>query len=131
MKAGPRGRPARGGRHPQRAALAQIGRSRTGVGNVRVFTLIDHGDLIIPAGNYFVLGDNRNDSEDSRYWGFVPRANIVGNPIVIYFSLQQPDTDDISDFGDENLSPTLKPTPPQPIHTRHGLDARCTLITCS
>ena len=57
-------------------------------------SLIDNGELIIPTGNYFVMGDNRNDSEDSRYWGFVPREAIVGKPLVIYFSLQQHDGDD-------------------------------------
>jgi signal peptidase I len=44
------------------------------------------GELIVPAGSYFVLGDNRDDSQDSRYWGFVPRANIVGRPLLIYWS---------------------------------------------
>jgi signal peptidase I len=62
---------------------------------IRMRTLIDNGELIIPAGNYFVLGDNRNDSEDSRYWGFVPRADIVGRPLLVYFSLRQ-GTDDSS-----------------------------------
>lgn len=56
---------------------------------IRMRNLIDDGELIIPAGNYFVLGDNRNDSEDSRYWGFVPRGDIVGKPLLIYFSLHQ------------------------------------------
>jgi signal peptidase I len=42
----------------------------------------------VPADSYFVLGDNRNDSEDSRYWGFVPRDAIVGKPFLIYFSLR-------------------------------------------
>jgi signal peptidase I len=51
-------------------------------------TLISHGELTVPADSYFVLGDNRNDSEDSRYWGFVPRAAIVGKPFLIYFSLR-------------------------------------------
>jgi len=58
---------------------------------IRMRNLIDDDELIIPAGNYFVLGDNRNDSEDSRYWGFVPQENIVGRPLMIYFSLRQAD----------------------------------------
>lgn len=56
---------------------------------IRMHKLIENGDLIVPSGSYFVLGDNRNDSEDSRYWGFVPREAIVGEPLLIYFSLQQ------------------------------------------
>lgn len=49
--------------------------------------LVRNGELTIPADSFFVLGDNRNDSEDSRYWGFVPRDAIVGKPFLIYFSL--------------------------------------------
>ena len=48
--------------------------------------LVEDHQLIIPEGNYFVLGDNRDDSQDSRYWGFVPRDNIIGRPLVIYWS---------------------------------------------
>jgi signal peptidase I len=44
------------------------------------------GELVVPPGKYFVLGDNRDNSQDSRYWGFVPRANIVGRPLLIYWS---------------------------------------------
>jgi signal peptidase I len=50
-------------------------------------SLVTNGELTVPADSYFVLGDNRNDSEDSRYWGFVPRGAIVGKPFLIYFSL--------------------------------------------
>ncbi|HMF90890.1 MAG TPA: signal peptidase I [Candidatus Angelobacter sp.] len=45
-------------------------------------------ELVVPAGRYFVMGDNRDRSSDSRYWGFVPRRNIVGRPLVIYLSVR-------------------------------------------
>jgi signal peptidase I len=44
------------------------------------------GDVVVPPGYYFAMGDNRDQSLDSRYWGFVPRANIIGKPLVIYWS---------------------------------------------
>jgi signal peptidase I len=50
--------------------------------------LVEDGQLIVPEGNFFVLGDNRDDSLDSRYWGFVPQANIIGRPLIIYWSVQ-------------------------------------------
>ena len=61
------------------------------------------GDLVVPAGNYFVLGDNRNHSRDSRYWGFVPRSAIVGRPFVIYFSLRQPSATETTTLPDDRL----------------------------
>jgi signal peptidase I len=57
---------------------------------IQMRSLVSGGELTVPADSYFVLGDNRNDSEDSRYWGFVPRAAIVGKPFLIYFSLNNP-----------------------------------------
>jgi signal peptidase I len=53
--------------------------------------LTTDNQLIVPQGNYFVMGDNRDDSLDSRYWGFVPEENIVGRPLVIYWSMKNPD----------------------------------------
>jgi signal peptidase I len=61
---------------------------------ISMHDLIENGELVVPSDSYFVLGDNRNDSEDSRYWGFVPRAAIVGQPFLIYFSLQQHGSED-------------------------------------
>jgi signal peptidase I len=49
------------------------------------------GPLIVPPKNYFVLGDNRDNSLDSRYWGFVPDSLLKGRPLVVYFSYA-PDT---------------------------------------
>lgn len=43
-------------------------------------------EVVVPAENYFVMGDNRDSSLDSRYWGFVPRENIIGKPLMIYWS---------------------------------------------
>jgi signal peptidase I len=46
------------------------------------------GPLIVPSDSYFMLGDNRDDSEDSRYWGFVPREALKGRPLLIYYSYE-------------------------------------------
>jgi signal peptidase I len=61
--------------------------------------LVDDGQLIVPEGHYFVMGDNRDDSQDSRYWGFVPRENIIGTPLVIYWSVQEWDRGGTSTFS--------------------------------
>jgi signal peptidase I len=50
--------------------------------------LVEDGQLIVPDGYYFVMGDNRDDSQDSRYWGFVPQENIIGRPLLIYWSVR-------------------------------------------
>ncbi len=51
-------------------------------------SLTQNGELVVPPGEYFMLGDNRNHSKDSRFWGFVPRQAIIARPLVIYFSLR-------------------------------------------
>lgn len=50
-------------------------------------------DLVVPAGYYFAMGDHRDVSLDSRYWGFVPRKNILGSPLFIAWSLDQTEAD--------------------------------------
>jgi signal peptidase I len=50
-----------------------------------------YGPVTIPPGKYFAMGDNRDDSYDSRYWGYVPRENILGTPLFIYMSIDAPE----------------------------------------
>ena len=47
---------------------------------------LQNDEIVVPPGFYFAMGDNRDSSLDSRYWGFVPRANIIGKPLIIYWS---------------------------------------------
>ena len=47
---------------------------------------VKNGEVVVPPSCYFAMGDNRDYSLDSRYWGFVPRANIIGKPLLIYWS---------------------------------------------
>jgi signal peptidase I len=49
------------------------------------------GPLVVPAGHYFMMGDNRYCSKDSRYWGLVPRANVRGRPLFVYYSYRPGD----------------------------------------
>jgi signal peptidase I len=66
-------------------------------------SLTQDGELIVPRGEYFMLGDNRNHSKDSRFWGLVPRQAIVARPLVIYFSLRRPSTTDVEQVADDRL----------------------------
>lgn len=56
------------------------------------------GELIVPPGMIFALGDNRDNSADSRYWGFVPRSYVVGKPLVVYWSYEAT-TEDLRDWN--------------------------------
>ncbi|WP_228486418.1 signal peptidase I [Paludibaculum fermentans] len=49
-----------------------------------------NGEVVVPPDSYFAMGDNRDSSLDSRYWGFVPRANIIGKPLLVYWSYDAP-----------------------------------------
>lgn len=75
---------------------------------IQMRSLVNRGELTVPPRSYFVLGDNRNDSEDSRYWGFVPASAIVGRPLLVYFSLNEDSRDD----DEDSLTPHASALPP-------------------
>jgi signal peptidase I len=69
---------------------------------------VQNGELVVPPGDYFVMGDNREHSWDSRFWGFVPRELVSGRPLLIYWSFETPEQeylqtslgDRVSQIGD-------------------------------
>lgn len=53
-------------------------------------THIEGNDIVVPKDSYFGMGDNRDVSLDSRYWGFIPKENVIGRPMFIYWSFNTP-----------------------------------------
>ena len=62
------------------------------------------GELVVPPDRYFVMGDNRNSSLDSRYWGFVDRRAIIGRPILVYWSVRAT----ANDYADRSVLGSLR-----------------------
>ena len=64
--------------------------TRSDAGPYDVFREEGNGkEIVVPANNYFVMGDNRNNSQDSRYWGFVPRDLVIGRAMFVYWSYDE------------------------------------------
>jgi len=63
-----------------------------------------YGPVTVPPDQYFVMGDNRDNSQDSRYWGFLPRDYIKGRALIIYWSYEA----ERGDYADEGPGATLR-----------------------
>lgn len=67
---------------------------------------VQNGELVVPAERYFVMGDNREHSWDSRFWGFVPRQLVSGQPLLVYWSFETPEQEYTETSLGDRLSQT-------------------------
>ncbi len=68
---------------------------------------VKDGELVVPEGHYFMMGDHRTNSLDSRYWGFVPRENIMGRPVLNYWSFDASE-DEMTQQSSDGIGGTIR-----------------------
>jgi len=71
-------------------AVSPEGYSVTPEWQLEMKSHIQGDDVVVPPDSYFAMGDNRDVSYDSRYWGFIPKPNVIGRPMFIYWSFETP-----------------------------------------
>jgi len=79
-------------------------RGATALWSAEMASYVKGGELVVPAGKYFVMGDNREQSWDSRFWGFVPCELISGRPLLIYWSYETPRDEYLHTSWNDRLS---------------------------
>ena len=71
--------------------------------SVEIKDYIHNGEIVVPPGAVFAMGDNRLESLDSRFWGFVPQANLIGRPLFVYWSFITPDDQEYKTGSSETV----------------------------
>lgn len=83
---------------------AEYLRGATTTWSAEMATYVRNDEIVVPPGKYFVMGDNREQSWDSRFWGFVPRSVVSGRPLLIYWSFETPRDEYMHNSLDDRIS---------------------------